>query len=177
MRLSKASVHRPKAISCTVVAVLSFAAIAAAQPEALAPSAEQRGGPPGIRAFGVVPLGAPTVYTATGVRDSATAATVVHCTNRSAEAEAVFVDIFDFDASFDCTMGFTIGSQQTRTFATRPTVVYAEDAVCSPFPGTAQGLLLIASQLPANRLMCAVEVVDPANATPVYQTSLDLFRP
>jgi hypothetical protein len=123
-----------------------------------------------------VPLGGPVVYQATGVRDSATAATVVHCTNLGVASRTVFVDIYDFDGSFDCSVSTSIAPNETRTLATRPTNLYFEDATCNAAPATEQGSLDI-SLNSATALMCTVQVIDPAAATPGFVTTLDLFHP
>lgn len=116
------------------------------------------------------------VYQATGVRDAATAATVVHCTNLGATLRTVWVDIYGFDGVFECGLSADVASGETRTFATRDVLLYTEDAVCATAPLTEQGSLDILLATTTN-LICTVQVVDPASTTPRYVTTLDLFRP
>ncbi len=114
-------------------------------------------------------------YQSVGVLDSVAAATVVHCTNLGAEARTVYVDIYGFDGFLECTIGVSIEFGATATFATRATVLYEEDALCNPEPGTNQGSLDIWVTT-SNAVICTVQVIDPSVATPKYATTLDLFR-
>lgn len=134
--------------------------------------AERGGGAPTRLALVVSP--AIPLFRATGVRDAATAATVVHCTNLGGTTRSVYVEILDFDGALDCSMAIAVAPDETRTFSTRPTALYSDDASCAAAPLTEQGSLLI-SLNEWTRLICTVQIVDPIGATPRFAERLDLF--
>lgn len=125
---------------------------------------------------GVAPEGELLYYQVTGARDSATGATVVHCTNLGGGSVTLYVDFYDFDGAFVCTTSDVVAFGETSTLASRGTAFFEEDGICDPAPVLSQGSLdIVASGSTA--LICAAQVVDPAAATPSYVTTLDLFRP
>jgi hypothetical protein len=119
-------------------------------------------------------------YHAAGVRDAGTAATVVLCTNLGPGDTVVQVEFYDFDGAFLCAMAGEVFPGETWTWATRQTVLYGEDGRCTddeaPAPLAEQGSvdILVTAQ---TKLLCTVQVIDPTAATPVYATTLELFRP
>ena len=118
------------------------------------------------------------VFSAAGVRDAATAATVVHCANLGAATTEVRVEFYDFDGSFLCALGGEVFFGETWTWATRETARYREDSKCTddgaPAPLAEQGSVDILVTVPT-KLVCTVQIVDPANAKPVYADRLTLF--
>jgi hypothetical protein len=121
--------------------------------------------------------GAPSipVFRATGLVDSATAATVVHCTNFGTTTRSVYVDVLDANGTFACGGTLTIATDETWTFSTRATAVFAEDSVCSVPPAISRGSLRVGVDL-TTQLACTVQIVDPVNATPVFLERLSLYN-
>jgi hypothetical protein len=153
-------------------ALLVLAALGPVAHAAVGPPAA-RGGPPAslhpIHEGAEIP-----VFRATGVRDATTSATVVHCTNLGRAPQVTFVDVFEFDGSLDCSVGTIVGVNETRTFATRETQLFVEDAICGSAPETEQGSLVI-SVAAATRLRCTVQILDPLAATPAFLERLSLY--
>lgn len=165
------------AITALLVAALPFAAHAtasgaqdAAEPERVRPEADSS--PP--ESF--VPV---ALYRVTGLRDSAGAATVFQCTNTGAANATVSVTIRNFDGVVDCTMSFTpLPPNQSVTMATRDTQLYQEDRVCAAAPLVDGGSAVIsADSAGSQKLICTVQLLHPGAATPVFASSLDLYRP
>ena len=156
------------------VVLLAVASSAAAE-RVRADPAEGRSGRAAIRGPELV-----LAYHAAGVRDAGTAATVVLCTNLGPGNTVVQVEFYDFDGVFLCAMAGEVFEGETWTWATRQTALYGEDGRCTddgaPAPLAEQGSvdILVTVQ---TKLLCTVQVIDPTAATPVYATSLDLFRP
>ena len=137
---------------------------------------------PGVDATAPVPpesFVAVPLYRVTGVRDAPGAATLFQCTNTGAANATVSVVIRDFDGVQVCALTFTpLPPNESMTLATRPTLLYAEDAVCNPLPLADGGSAVIsADSAGSQKLICTVQLLDPAALTPAYATSLDLFRP
>lgn len=132
-----------------------------------------RGGPSAAPA-GTARAPVVSAFRATGVRDATTAATVVTCTNLGTASRTVYVDLFDYDGAEDCSASFLLPAGQCWTFATRNTALFVEDSLCAVAPLTEQGSLLV-SVSGATELLCTVQLVDPAQATPRFLERLSLF--
>ncbi len=114
-------------------------------------------------------------FRASGVRDASAAATVVHCTNLGPAAQSVFVEFTDFDGTFACEISASVAPNETRTLGSRATAFYLEDAICSPAPTIAQGSLRV-GLFSATELICTVQILDPAGATPAFLDRLELYH-
>ena len=150
------------------VVLLGVAASAAAE-RTRAARAEVRGGR--AETLG----GFIAAYHAAGVRDAATAATVVLCANLGPTTE-VQVEFYDRAGKFLCALGGEVFEGETWTWATRNTALYLEDSTCAEEPLAEQGSVDIYVTV-QTKLFCTVQIIDPGAATPVYVTTLDLFRP
>jgi hypothetical protein len=129
-------------------------------------------------AGGETPLANVAIYRVTGVRESAGAATVFHCTNLGAANASITINIRDFDGVQLCSMSFAgLPTNQTATFATSNTTLFEEDRICSNLPAVDGYAVLLADNVGSTRLICTAQVLDPVAATPVFATTLDLFRP
>jgi hypothetical protein len=140
----------------------------AAEPERVRPGAESA-------PDSFVPV---AIFRVSGVRDSVGAATVFQCTNVGAGNATVGVVVRDFDGALDCNQTFgPLPPNQSVTIATRNTAVFAEDAFCGG-PGIDGGSATItADSAGSQRLICTVHLIDPAAASPLFASTLDLHRP
>ena len=122
-----------------------------------------------VEAAAAVPL-----YLVSGVADSTTAATVVHCSNLSSSLVTVWFEIYGPTGTEVCGVGAFAAAGSTVTIATRDTQLFVETGTCEFLPLIAKGLGRIGLDHPAN-VVCTVQLVDPAHATPLYLDRLSLY--
>ena len=139
---------------------------------------DSRGGPDPSSPRGDLGAGQVVLYQATGVRDGANIATVVHCTNVGTEPVSGAFQTRELSGGIDCTtQSISVSPNRTVTFATRSTAFYFEDRTCATAPFLEQGsVYVLISEGGAGRLICTAQVLDAANAVPSFITTLDVFR-
>lgn len=117
------------------------------------------------------------LYLASGVRDRAGVATVLHCTNTGVANALLTVDFYEFNGAIDCTIsGLTLGPNTTRTVGTRDTLLYFEDQICPQPPLTEQGAVRVSADFSGSLdVICTVQLIDAATAIPAFLTPLELF--
>ncbi len=104
------------------------------------------------------------------------AATSVQCTNTGGSSASVEVQILDFDGTVHVGSA-TISPSFTLTYTTHLTAFYFDDVVIGGGGGTPaidQGSGQVVSS--SSNLICNATVVDPANATPEYLATLEMFE-
>jgi hypothetical protein len=128
------------------------------------------------------PAGYTVLYMFTGAADDdalpdpGKRATVVHCTNYGSSSVNVRVEISDYDNNPTVDATHQIDPSHTRTFASQNTQVYTEDSLLpSPSDAIDQGSGRIMADSSSAKVICTVQVVDPANNPPEYGVKLTLY--
>ncbi len=103
-------------------------------------------------------------------------ATTVHCTNVGSVAATITVEIWN-SAGNQLTAGnLALGVTETKTVSTRNTSAYSEDSILSPALVIEQGHgRVLADTAGSTDVLCAAQVLDPSNVTPISVTTLSLF--
>ena len=112
-----------------------------------------------------------------GVRDSATAATAFHCSNPTATQVIFSLDVYGPTGTFLCGFSGSLAAGNTLTMTTRLTALFVENASCDSkgvIP-VDKGQARMSISEPVG-IVCTAQIVDPANATPTYLGSLEVFR-
>jgi hypothetical protein len=120
------------------------------------------------------PSGWEVLYMFTGAVDNANATTVIHCTNFGSVNAEVKVEIFNYYDTSTTSATISIRSDETKTFSTRSTAIYEEDAVLPSIAPIDQGSGRVLS--PESDIICTAQVLDPTNNPPEYMVNLQMFK-